>query len=80
MIGNLVTLSSRFDGCRGASCVRLEHLVESASCEFLFDYEEEGEADGPDLSRSRRRKKRLWRYRWPDDDFRDEGLACPATH
>ena len=41
------------------------------TCEFLLDYEEEddeGEVSG------RRRKKKPWRYRWPDD-VRDEVLA-----
>ena len=39
-------------------------------CEFLLDYEEEGAED--DSSTSRRKKP--WRYRWPDE-FRDEVLA-----
>lgn len=40
------------------------------TCEFLLDYEEdEDEDDG-----SPRRRKKPWRYRWPDD-LRDEVLA-----
>jgi hypothetical protein len=39
------------------------------TCEFLLDYEEdEDDADGVS------RRKKPWRYRWPDD-FRDEVLA-----
>ena len=39
------------------------------TCEFLLDYEdEEDEENGP------RRKKKPWRYRWPDE-IRDEVLA-----
>src|SRR5262249_40575169 len=39
------------------------------TCEFLLDYEEdEDEEDGAS------RRKKPWRYRWPDD-FRDEVLA-----
>ena len=38
-------------------------------CEFLLDYEEdEDDEDGAS------RRKKPWRYRWPDD-FRDEVLA-----
>jgi hypothetical protein len=42
------------------------------TCEFLLDYEEEEDPhdDGP----RKRRKKKPWRYRWPDDT-RDEVLA-----
>lgn len=40
-------------------------------CEFLLDYEEED--DEAEEGRARRRKK-PWRYRWPDD-IRDEVLA-----
>jgi len=39
-------------------------------CEFLLDYEEDGEDESP----SARRKKKPWRYRWPDE-IRDEVLA-----
>jgi len=41
---------------------------EPPSCEFLLDYEEDEDEEGT----SRRRKP--WRYRWPDD-IRDEVLA-----
>jgi len=41
---------------------------ERPSCEFLLDYEEDEDDEGT----SRRRKP--WRYRWPDD-IRDEVLA-----
>jgi len=41
------------------------------TCEFLLDYEEDEDED--EAGGSRRRKK-PWRYRWPDD-FRDEVLA-----
>jgi len=37
------------------------------ACEFLLDYEEEEDEDSG-------RRKKPWRYRWPDD-FRDEVLA-----
>ncbi len=43
-------------------------LVDTAKCEFLLDYEDEEE--GQETSR----RKKPWRYRWPDD-FRDEVLA-----
>ena len=54
-------------------------LAESASCEFLLDYEEEEDDDSlatnpSSLTPRRSRKKKPWRYRWPDD-FRDEVLA-----
>jgi len=46
------------------------------ACEFLLDYEDEGDQElatsNQELSTRRRRKP--WRYRWPDD-FRDEVLA-----
>jgi N-6 DNA Methylase len=42
-----------------------------STCEFLLDYEED--EDEGDTGGGRRRKK-PWRYRWPDD-FRDEVLA-----
>jgi hypothetical protein len=45
-------------------------LAETATCEFLLDYEEdEDENEG-----GTRRRKKPWRYRWPDA-FRDEVLA-----
>jgi hypothetical protein len=40
------------------------------TCEFLLDYEEENYEDEP----SAVRRKKPWRYRWPDE-FRDEVLA-----
>jgi hypothetical protein len=40
------------------------------TCEFLLDYEE----DEDDESSGTRRKKKPWRYRWPDE-IRDEVLA-----
>ncbi len=42
------------------------------TCEFLLDYEEE--EDEPEPGQKLRKKKKPWRYRWPDD-FRDEVLA-----
>lgn len=39
------------------------------NCEFILDYEEEG-----DNEESNRRRKKPWRYRWPDP-IRDEVLA-----
>lgn len=41
------------------------------TCEFLLDYEEEEDDSQPARER---RKKKHWRYRWPDD-VRDEVLA-----
>jgi hypothetical protein len=41
------------------------------TCEFLLDYEEE---DNDAEASGGRRKKKPWRYRWPDD-VRDEVLA-----
>ena len=40
-------------------------------CEFLLDYEEEGDEEEES---GKRRKKKPWRYRWPDE-VRDEVLA-----
>ena len=55
-------------------------LAQSATCEFLLDYEDDEEEVSSDQysvtssqTRSRTRKK-PWRYRWPDT-FRDEVLA-----
>ena len=55
-------------------------LAQSATCEFLLDYEDDEEEVSSDQSsvtssqtRGRTRKK-PWRYRWPDT-FRDEVLA-----
>src|SRR5271154_4048215 len=45
------------------------------SCEFLLDYEEdEEEEETAGLNPTARRRKKPWRYRWPDE-FRDEVLA-----
>ena len=41
------------------------------TCEFLLDYEEDEDEDEPSTGR---RRKKPWRYRWPDD-LRDEVLA-----
>jgi hypothetical protein len=42
------------------------------TCEFLLDYE--GEDDEEDEAEGGRRRKKPWRYCWPDD-VRDEVLA-----
>jgi len=51
-------------------------LAQTATCDFLLDYEDDEEEDDSTsgASPSRRQKKKPWRYRWPDD-FRDEVLA-----
>ncbi len=41
------------------------------TCEFLLDYEEEGDEEE---ASGRRRRRKPWRYRWPDE-VRDEVLA-----
>jgi hypothetical protein len=46
-------------------------LAQTATCEFLLDYEEEEEDEEQGSGRQR---KKPWRYRWPDE-FRDEVLA-----
>ena len=51
-----------------------DDLAESASCEFLLDYEEEEDDDPLSATKKKSKKKKPWRYRWPDD-FRDEVLA-----
>jgi hypothetical protein len=48
-----------------------DDLAAAARCEFLLNYEEE-EDNEPGAKKSK--KKKPWRYRWPDD-FRDEVLA-----
>jgi len=48
-----------------------QDLAQTATCEFLLDYEED---EDDEESSSGRRRKKPWRYRWPDD-FRDEVLA-----
>ena len=40
------------------------------TCEFILDYEEDDDEDDGQTSR----RKKPWRYRWPDD-IRDEVLA-----
>jgi hypothetical protein len=47
-------------------------LTAGPTCEFLLDYEEDEDDD--DESGVGRRRKKPWRYRWPDE-FRDEVLA-----
>jgi hypothetical protein len=51
-------------------------LAETATCEFLLDYEDEedDEEPSPQPSPKGRGRKKPWRYRWPDE-FRDEVLA-----
>ena len=46
------------------------------TCEFLLDYEEDEDEELATSNQelSTRRRKKPWRYRWPDD-FRDELLA-----
>ena len=48
-----------------------DDLSEKATSDFLLDYEEE---DGDDPTAKKSKKKKPWRYRWPDE-FRDEVLA-----
>jgi restriction-modification enzyme MmeI-like protein len=44
-------------------------------CEFLLDYEDDDDEDDSAADRpGARRRKKPWRYRWPDE-FRDEVLA-----
>ncbi len=51
-------------------------LADTATCEFLLDYEDDEDEEelSPQPSRKGRGKKKPWRYRWPDE-FRDEVLA-----
>ena len=56
-----------------------DDLAESATCEFLLDYEEEEDVEVSSqlsgVSNSKKsKKKKPWRLRWPDE-FRDEVLA-----
>jgi hypothetical protein len=44
-----------------------------STCEFLLDYEEVDEGEEAEAGRTKKKKK-PWRYRWPDE-FRDEVLA-----
>ena len=43
------------------------------TCEFLLDYEEDEDEEDETVGK-KSKKKKPWRYRWPDD-FRDEVLA-----
>ena len=45
-------------------------LIPVSACKFLLDYEDEDEGE----ETSSRKKKKPWRYRWPDE-VRDEVLA-----
>jgi hypothetical protein len=47
-------------------------LLPKCTCEFLLDYEDE-ESESAEESGGRKKKK-PWRYRWPDE-VRDEVLA-----
>ena len=47
-------------------------LLPKCTCEFLLDYEDEESESGEESSG--RKKKKPWRYRWPDE-VRDEVLA-----
>lgn len=63
-------------------------LIPKCACEFLLDYDEEEDdetvglgdyatgasSQSPQVSKSQRRRKKPWRYRWPDE-IRDEVLA-----
>jgi len=54
-------------------------LAETATCEFLLDYEDDEDEElsvvsGPSSVAKTSRRKKPWRYRWPDE-FRDEVLA-----
>jgi class 3 adenylate cyclase len=48
-------------------------LIPQCNCEFLLDYGDD-ESDSSAEESSGRKKKKPWRYRWPDD-LRDEVLA-----
>jgi hypothetical protein len=50
-------------------------LAQTATCEFLLDYEDEDDEEETASARpAGRARKKPWRYRWPDE-FRDEVLA-----
>jgi hypothetical protein len=49
-------------------------LAERATCEFLLDYEDDEEEDDGSAATPRSRRRKPYRYRWPDE-FRDEVLA-----
>jgi len=64
-----------FQGEMDAAVLRAygwDDLASRATCEFLLDYEEEEDEANESGRTSRRRKP--YRYRWPDE-FRDEVLA-----
>jgi hypothetical protein len=48
-------------------------LLPKCTCEFLLDYEDE-ESESAAEESTGRKKKKPWRYRWPDE-VRDEVLA-----
>jgi len=48
-------------------------LLPKCTCEFLLDYEDDESESGAEESGGRKKKK-PWRYRWPDE-IRDEVLA-----
>ena len=48
-------------------------LLPKCTCEFLLDYEDDESESGPEETGGRKKKK-PWRYRWPDE-VRDEVLA-----
>ena len=48
-------------------------LLPKCTCEFLLDYEDE-ESESTAEESGGRKKKKPWRYRWPDE-VRDEVLA-----
>lgn len=48
-------------------------LLPKCTCEFLLDYEDDESESGAEESGGRKKKK-PWRYRWPDE-VRDEVLA-----
>jgi hypothetical protein len=48
-------------------------LLPKCTCEFLLDYEDDESESGAEESTGRKKKK-PWRYRWPDE-VRDEVLA-----
>lgn len=48
-------------------------LLPQLRCEFLLDYEDDEDPDTAE-SPTKRRRKKPWRHRWPDD-LRDEVLA-----
>ena len=51
-----------------------DHTDIPTDCDFLLDYQEEGDDNEPAPTKGLQKKK-PWRYRWPDA-VRDEVLAC----